>query len=229
MGRYIRTLNQLLHGNKDREWFKRSPDTTETLKWIDGDLQWISSGIFSQDTIRCRSVWIGKQFTAEIRWDTRSFQWKYLSSWLVKKDISCRSSAHNEVYVLFKCHSRYCVLVRGQWRFIGLGSNQKVVLDQWRQSTRRMQPYGGEDDVRIGGKRLSNFPCYKSIVSEVDSKAKVMENCRYTMQPIWKRLRLLFRKIVSANQLSLYGAVAEMCEEYETLRDISGQPVVKGE
>ena len=27
---------------------------------------------------------------------------------------------------------------------------------------------------------------------EVDSKAKVMEYCRYTIQPIWKRLRLFF-------------------------------------
>ena len=29
----------------------------------------------------------------------------------------------------------------------------------------------------------------------------------------------MFRIIVSVNQLSLYGAVAEMCEEYETLHD----------
>ena len=34
----------------------------------------------------------------------------------------------------------------------------------------------------------------------------------------------IFRIIVSANQLSLYGAVAEMCEEYETLHDRSGRP-----
>ena len=30
--------------------------------------------------------------------------------------------------------------------------------------------------------------------------------------------------IVSSNQLSLYGAVANMCEEYESLHDGSGQP-----
>ena len=30
--------------------------------------------------------------------------------------------------------------------------------------------------------------------------------------------------IVSANQLSLYGAVAEICEEYGSLHDRSGQP-----
>ena len=32
----------------------------------------------------------------------------------------------------------------------------------------------------------------------------------------------IFRIIVSANQLSLYGAVANMCEEYESLHDRSG-------
>ena len=42
-------------------------------------------------------------------------------------------------------------------------------------------------------------------------------------------IQTIFRIIVSANQLSLYGAVAEMCEEYETLHDRSGQPVVGGQ
>ena len=34
----------------------------------------------------------------------------------------------------------------------------------------------------------------------------------------------MFRIIVSANQLSLYGAVVEMCEEYESFHDRSGRP-----
>ena len=42
-------------------------------------------------------------------------------------------------------------------------------------------------------------------------------------------IETIFRIVVSANQLSLYGAVAEMCEEYETLHDRSGQPVVGGQ
>ena len=42
-------------------------------------------------------------------------------------------------------------------------------------------------------------------------------------------IETIFRIIVSANQLSLYGAVAEMCEEYESLHDRSGQPVVVGQ
>ena len=36
-------------------------------------------------------------------------------------------------------------------------------------------------------------------------------------------IETVFRTIVSANQLSLYGAVAEMCEEYEALHDRSGR------
>ena len=34
---------------------------------------------------------------------------------------------------------------------------------------------------------------------------------------------------MSVNQLSLYGAVAQMCEEYESFHDRTGQPVVGGQ
>ena len=39
----------------------------------------------------------------------------------------------------------------------------------------------------------------------------------------------VFRTIISVNQLSLYGAVVEKCEEYETFHDRTGQPVVGGQ
>ena len=39
----------------------------------------------------------------------------------------------------------------------------------------------------------------------------------------------VFRTIVSVNQLSLYGAVAEVCEEYESYHNKTGRPVVEGE
>ena len=53
-----------------------------------------------------------------------------------------------------------------------------------------------------------------------------MVNCRFTLQPFRKRLKTIFRTIVFANQLSLYGAVPNMCEEFETHQDRSGQPDV---
>ena len=40
---------------------------------------------------------------------------------------------------------------------------------------------------------------------------------------VQETIETIFRIIVSANQLSLYGAVAEMCEEFETLHDRSGR------
>ena len=50
-----------------------------------------------------------------------------------------------------------------------------------------------------------------------------MENCRYTIVPIWIRLKTVFRTIISVNQLSLYGAVSDLCEKYESLHDKSGR------
>ena len=41
-------------------------------------------------------------------------------------------------------------------------------------------------------------------------------------------IETVFRIIVSANQLSLYGAIAEICEEYETLDERTVRPVVMG-
>ena len=42
-------------------------------------------------------------------------------------------------------------------------------------------------------------------------------------------IKTVFRTVISVNQISLYGAVAEMCEEYETFHDRTGQPVVGGQ
>ena len=39
----------------------------------------------------------------------------------------------------------------------------------------------------------------------------------------------VFRTIISVNHLSFYGAVAEMCEEYESFHDRTGRPVVRGQ
>ena len=41
-------------------------------------------------------------------------------------------------------------------------------------------------------------------------------------------IKTVFRTITSVNQLSLYGAVAEVCEVYESYHDRTGGPVVRG-
>ena len=50
-----------------------------------------------------------------------------------------------------------------------------------------------------------------------------MESCRYTSLQIKKTVDTIFHTILSANQLSIYGAVANICEEFESHQDGSGE------
>ena len=45
----------------------------------------------------------------------------------------------------------------------------------------------------------------------------------------FETIETVFRTIFSVNQPSLYGAVAEMCEEFESCHDRTVGPVVKGQ
>ena len=72
------------------------------------------------------------------------------------------------------------------------------------------------------------FSALQVFCPEVDSEAKDIENCLYTAADL-EKIETIFSIIVSANQLSLYGAIAEMCEEYESLHERTGRPVVMGQ
>ena len=66
---------------------------------------------------------------------------------------------------------------------------------------------------------------------EVFSEAKDVESCRYTspsikIQLIEHTIDTIFRIILSVNQLSIHGAVAALCEEFESHQDRSGEPEI---
>ena len=42
-------------------------------------------------------------------------------------------------------------------------------------------------------------------------------------------IETVFHTIISVNQLSIYGAVSDMCEECDTCHDRTGRPVVEGQ
>ena len=110
---------------------------------------------------------------------------------------------------------------KGQWTFIGPGSDKK-----W-YSISDDSPQGEWD--RTAEKMLvelaeSGCPIFRA--SSPLSRGRLGHgklSIHYAAD--LETIETICRIIVSANQLSLYGAVAEMCEEYETLRDRSGQPV----
>ena len=58
----------------------------------------------------------------------------------------------------------------------------------------------------------------------------MVETCQYTIAPTRERLKLFFaRTNISVNQLSIYGAVAEMCEECDSCHNRTGRFVVEGQ
>ena len=132
-------------------------------------------------------------------------------------DISC-GTKDNEQECL--AHARVVSLYArkfgtGQWSFIGPSSEKKcysiketVHKESGTISRRRCWWNSPKADVR--------FPCYDSIVQ----RSKLSIHFAADQETI----ETIFRIIVSANQLSLYGAVANMCEEYESLHDRSGKP-----
>ena len=114
----------------------------------------------------------------------------------------------------------------GRWWFIiGPGSEKSGILSV-KIAHKEWDKNGWANAVGIRRKRTSNFPCYKPIVQRSAEKQgtwKIVDTllCRFGND--WN-----FRKIISVNQLSLYGLVAEMCEEYETLHDRTVRTVVRG-
>ena len=113
----------------------------------------------------------------------------------------------------------------GHWSFIGPGSEKK-----W-YSMEEDSPQGICD--HIAEKMLLEFaestcPIFRATTplsrGKLRSKGHGKLSIHYAADQA--TIETIFRIIVSANQLSLYGAVANMCEIYETLHERTGQPDV---
>ena len=64
---------------------------------------------------------------------------------------------------------------------------------------------------------------------EERSEAKVVENYQYTSALMEERLKLFFAQIFCVNQLSIYGAVSDLCEEYKSCHVRTRRPVLVGQ
>ena len=116
---------------------------------------------------------------------------------------------------------------KGQWSFIGLCSEKK-----W-YSISEDSPQGIWD--KIAERMLLEFaqsgcPIFRATTPlsrgqfKSEGHGKLLKHCsRFGYG------ETIFRIILSANQLSLYGAVAEICEEYESLHERTGRFVVMGQ
>ena len=142
-------------------------------------------------------------------------------------DISCDGKGNEEECV---ANSKVVSILAkkfgiGQWSFIGPGSEKK-----W---------YSMEENSRqgiwdhIAEKMLLEFaesgcPIFRATTplsrSNLKSKGHGKLSIHFTAD--YTTIETIFRITVFANQISLYGAVENMCEEFESRQERSGQPDV---
>ena len=139
-------------------------------------------------------------------------------------DISCDKKDNEE-----ECVANAKVVSRlarkfgiGQWSFIGPGSEKK-----W-SSMEEYSPQGIWD--HIAEKMLLEFAesgcsIFRATTPLSRGKLKSKGHGKLTIHfdADQETIETVFRIIAIANQLSLYGAVANMCEEFEAHQDRSGQ------
>ena len=112
----------------------------------------------------------------------------------------------------------------GQWSFLGPGSEKK------RYSTSEDSPQGKWD--KIADKMMLTFaesghpvfratgPLSRGVLKSKGGGKLSTHNCADL-----DTIKTVFRTIISENQLSLYGAFAEMCEECEKITIERGNPL----
>ena len=140
-------------------------------------------------------------------------------------DISCRTKDNEtECLANAKVVSLYArKFGTGHWSFIGPGFEKK-----W-YSMKEDSPQEIWDNIEE--KMLIEFaesgcPIFRATtpLSRGNLKSKGHGKLSIHFAATKETIEAIFRIVVSANQLSLYGAVSEMCEEYESLHDRLGRP-----
>ena len=191
--------------------------------------QWNSSGISSQDSPRCSSAKSSKVLLLRLSETPENFTGRIIFmsmfndiSW-GSKDNKKECESNSQLVSLFA--KRFGA---GQWSFLGPGSEKK-----W-YSISEDSPQGEWD--KMAEKMMvtlaeSGHPVFRatSPLSRGVLKSKGGGKLSIHYCADQETITTVFRTITSVNQLSLYGAVAEMCEEYESYHDRTGRPVVGGQ
>ena len=114
----------------------------------------------------------------------------------------------------------------GRWSFFGPGSEKKWC------STCNERPHGGWDRVAelMMKFRESGHPVFRatSPLSQGTLKSKGGGHLSRHLSADGDTIETGFRTIISVNQLSIYGAVSDVCEEYSTCQTGTVRPVLAG-
>ena len=105
------------------------------------------------------------------------------------------------------------------------GVRNKVVLHWQRKTRRKMGSSRWIDDNKIWRKRTPSFPSHESVVSRYAQKQRRWKIIN-TLLCRGDTIETVFRTIISVNQLSIHGAVSELCEEYSICQTRTGRLVL---
>ena len=208
-------------------WFTDSPPyrTSWTQMMVS---RWNSSGTLSQDLPHCSS---STKVQEDQKWATHHNSRDELSwcrcSMTSYGDLKTMNgnallTPHLWLHLPKKFSSRTLVIPRTWIR-------NKVVLYLQRKTTRIMGQSRWTDDDQIWRKRTPSFPSHESIVLRNAQKQKEVENDQYTSVPMGNTIETVFRTIISVNQLSIFGAVSDLCDEYSACHVRTGRPVLAGQ
>ena len=128
-------------------------------------------------------------------------------------DISCKSKENEQEcelsVILVSVDARR--FSPGRWSFLGPGSEKK-----W-YSVSANSPQGEWDKIA------------ELMMLKFGESGHQFFDFRYTIALTLRSLKLFFRTIISVNQLSFCGSVAEICEEYESYHHRMGRSVLRGQ
>ena len=208
-------------------WFKNSPEY-RTLDRIDGESIEFEWNIFPGFTTLQRSHKV-QELLLRLSETPENFTGRIIFMSMLN-DISWGSKDNKK-----ECESNAQIvspfakrLGARQWSFLGPGSEKK-----W-YSVSEDSPQGEWDktaEKMIFTFAESGHPVFRatSPLSRGVLKSKGGGKLSIHHCADFSTIETVFPTITSVNQLSLYGAVAEMCEEHESCHDRTGRPVVRGQ
>ena len=208
------------------DWFKESPQY-RTLDTIDGEPMEFEWNIFPGFT------------TLQLLQEVQKFMNKMSDPDQFQGRIIFMSMFNDIIWelmtmirnVLLMSHLCLCFFLKASSRTLVIPRTwigNKVIFYLQRKTTRRMGQRRWIDDDQIQRKRTPSFSSHESIVSRNAQKQRrwtIIDTllCRWGYD--WN----CFRISISVNQLSIYGAVSDVCQEYSTCQTRTGRPVLAGQ
>ena len=223
--RWARTHNQILFGNN---W--RGSKVHHNIEfWTQlTESRWNSSGRFSQDSPLCSSSTV-QEFLSKMSKQSEGFTGRIIFMSMFN-DISWDLKTMNGNAMLMPRLCLYCAkrFPAGRWSFLGPGSGKK-----W-YSTCIDRPQGGWDrvaELMMIRFKESGHQVFRAMspLSRGTLKNKGGGKLSEDFCADGDTIEIVVRTIVSVNQLSIYGAVSDLCKEYSACHVRTRRPMLAGQ